>query len=77
MNEVIFLDKLARALELDRASVDQPEFALNSGSWDSLAVMDVIAIIDDCFGITVPATELAKCNTVESLLSLMRRYQQS
>jgi len=77
MDESAFLDKLATALEIDRSALGQPESLFNPGSWDSLAIMEVIAIIDDCYGITVPAVELAKCNTVESLLSLVRRHKLS
>lgn len=68
MNE--FYEGLAEILEVD---VDQvkPELELEEGSWDSLAVVSTIALIDDVFDITVHPNGVSDCKTVGDLEKLV------
>jgi acyl carrier protein len=48
-----------------------PEFGLNEGNWDSVVVISAIALIDDTYGITVPAARLAGCRSFGEVLALV------
>ncbi len=65
-----FFDGLAEILEISPADVTA-ELDLTQQSWDSLAVVSAIALIDECFGITVDGAALAKCTTVQQVQDLV------
>jgi acyl carrier protein len=71
MDEQAFLSKLAAALRLEPGTV-QPDSGFSPDVWDSLAVMEAIALIDEHAGITVPAQALSQCRSVAELLALIR-----
>jgi acyl carrier protein len=48
-----------------------PEFELNEQNWDSVVVISVIALIDDTYGVTVPAGRLAGCRNLGEVLALV------
>ena len=65
-----FFDGLAEILEISPADVTA-ELDLTQQAWDSLAVVSAIALIDECFGITVDGAALAKCATVQQVQDLV------
>jgi acyl carrier protein len=68
MNE--FYEGLAEILEVE---VDQinPDLQLEEGSWDSLAIVSTIALIDDVYDIQVHPNGIAECKTVGDLEKLV------
>ena len=67
-----FYAGIAEIFEVDEAEIG-PDFDLVSHNWDSLNVVSVIALVDECFNKLLDGTSLAKCKTVsdvEALLSL-------
>lgn len=71
MNEEIFFEKVADALQVDKCDVHEA-FEFSNDTLDSLAVLEIIAVIDEQFGITVPAEKLKKCTSVGAILDLVR-----
>ena len=65
-----FYEGLAEILEVD---VDQvkPDLSLEEGSWDSLAVVSSIALIDDVYDVTVHPNALSDCKTVGDIEKLI------
>jgi acyl carrier protein len=65
-----FYEGLAEILEIE---VDQitPELELEDGSWDSLAVVSTIALIDDVYDVTVHPNALGDCKTVGDIEKLI------
>lgn len=65
-----FYEGLAEILEVD---VDQikPELSLEEGSWDSLAVVSTIALIDDVYDVTVHPNALGDCKSVGDIEKLI------
>lgn len=72
MDREALLEKLADILDVDKNKLNE-EFELNTENWDSLAIIDVIALIDEQFDVTVPAEDLKECTSVEALLQLIYR----
>lgn len=63
---------MAEILELDPASVG-PETPLESdaSTWDSLAIVSTIALVDDCFGVMLSGQALMGCTTVADIQALV------
>jgi acyl carrier protein len=69
-----FYEGLAEILEVDVDDIN-PEFALEEGGWDSLAVVSTIALIDDVYDVTVHPERLGDCATVGDIEKLVAAEQ--
>lgn len=69
-----FYAGLAEIFEVEESEID-PDFDLAAHNWDSLAVVTVIALIDECYGKLVDGASLAKCATVSEIEVLMSRAE--
>lgn len=70
MTRAEFLAALEEMLELDAGSLS-PDTVLDSlDSWDSLAVISFIALVDEHFDHVVAGEDLAKAKTIGDLLAL-------
>lgn len=65
-----FYEGLAEILEVDTDQVT-PDLSLEEGSWDSLAVVSTIALIDDVYDVTVHPNALGECKTVGDIEKLI------
>ena len=65
-----FLEGRAEILEISPSDVT-PELDLTQQAWDSLAVVSAIALIDECYGVTVDGAALAKCESVKQVQDLV------
>lgn len=65
-----FYEGLAEILEVDVEDINS-ELKLEEGSWDSLAVVSTIALIDDVYDIQVHPNGIAECKTVGDLEKLV------
>jgi acyl carrier protein len=64
-----FYEGLAEILEVEAEDVT-PEMELGE-SWDSLAVVSTIALIDDVHDVMVSPDKLAECKTVREIEQLV------
>lgn len=70
MTRAEFLAALEEMLEADAGSLS-PDTGLDSlDSWDSLAVISFIALVDEHFDHVVAGEDLAKAKTIGDLLAL-------
>jgi acyl carrier protein len=58
---------LAEALEKEASGIDSNDKFRDYEEWDSLAVLSVIAMIKQNYGITIPRKEFDSLLTVEDL----------
>lgn len=66
-----FYEGLAEILEVEIVDIT-PELELEAeGSWDSLAVVSTIALIDDVYDVTVHPNALTDCKTVGDIEKLV------
>jgi len=70
MDRKDFLLALDEMLELDPGTLTGPEELESLDSWDSLAVISFIALVDEKSGVVVEGEKLAKAKTVADLLDL-------
>jgi acyl carrier protein len=71
MTKQEFLRELEEVLEVDVDSIKGDETLVDLGSWDSLAVMTFIAMVDEKFGVTLAASKLADAKSVVDLIALL------
>lgn len=65
-----FYEGLAEILEVEVEEVSA-DMTLEEGSWDSLAVVSTIALIDDVYDVTVHPNALGECKTVGQVEALI------
>jgi acyl carrier protein len=64
-NFLLLLDDL---FELEPGTVKESDALLDLEGWNSLAVIGFMALVDEHFGVHVPAKQLASCRTVSDLM---------
>lgn len=69
-----FYEGVAEIFEVDAAEIS-PAFELQSGdvAWDSLAIVSMIALIDECFGAMLDGSDLTECQTVADVEKLIEQ----
>ncbi|MGR0188458.1 acyl carrier protein [Azospirillum aestuarii] len=70
MDRKEFLLALDEMLELDAGTLTGTEELDSIDSWDSLAVISFIALVDERLGHVVEGEKLVKAKTVDDLLGL-------
>jgi acyl carrier protein len=65
-----FYEGIAEILEVEVDQVNS-ELSLEEGSWDSLAVVSTIALIDDVYDVTVHPNAISECKTVGDIEKLI------
>ena len=71
MDKNAFLDELANIL--DEASVEDSANLRDYASWDSLAVLSIVALADSKFGFTLKFQDVKGLNTVADLWAFFEK----
>ena len=72
-----FKQKFSESIEDELVLELEPNSSFkNLESWDSFSGMSIISMIDEEFGITIRAEEMAKINTLEELYDLLLNKMQ-
>lgn len=66
-----FLLCLDEMLELEPGTLKGTELLTELPRWDSLAVIGYIALLDEHFGVNVPASKINECRSLADLLELI------
>jgi acyl carrier protein len=66
-----FLVALSELLETDSPLTGSEELS-GLGSWDSLAVISFMAMVDDKWGVTLAPNDIYACKKVDDLVALVR-----
>jgi acyl carrier protein len=67
-----FYEGLAEIFEIPPAEIS-PGFSLIDNNWDSLAIVSVIALVDECENLMLDGPALAKCETVADIEALIAK----
>ena len=71
MNKSQFLKLLDELLEQEPGTLRGDEPLVGLPRWDSLAVIGFIALLDEHFGISVPAAKINSCSSVADLAAIV------
>jgi acyl carrier protein len=66
-----FYTKLDEVLDAPAGSVQGGKHLAECGTWDSVAVLSFIAMVDRDYGVILPTEALAECETVDALVALV------
>ena len=66
-----FFVGLAEIFELEDGEVSA-ELDLSTVAWDSLAIVSVIALADDIYGVFLEGEKLKACSTVADIVALVQ-----
>ena len=66
-----FLCMIDKLLATPPGTVKGPEILADFESWDSLAAIGFVALLDDKLGITLPSGKMEHCQTVSDLVALV------
>lgn len=66
-----FLILLDEMLELEPLTLKGPEVLEAIESWDSLAVVGLIAMVDENFGVTLSPQKIFQSKTVDDIVALL------
>jgi len=69
-----FISKFTEAIEESNDVTEQTEFK-SLETWDSIAILSIIAMIDEEFGVSISGTELSKLPTISDLFELIKSKQ--
>ena len=73
MDNTKFYEQLAQILDVEEV---KPEDALKDfETWDSLAILSVLAMADSKYSVTIKAEEIRSVNTAEELAKLVESKQ--
>lgn len=70
MTKTRFFTLLDEMLEVDSGTIKSGQILADMPKWDSLALMGLIALLDQHFGLSVPASKINECRTVDDLAAL-------
>ena len=70
MDRAAFVTKLCTALEFPAGSLTERS-PLNSDAWDSVDLLNVIALIDEEIGLAVSGVDFKSCRSVGDLLAFL------
>ena len=65
-----FLEGMAEIFEVDTLN-EESKFDELDVVWDSLAIVSTIALLDQCFDVMIPGSQLAEVSSVKEILSLV------
>tara|TARA_B100001175_G_C19428016_1_gene599670 strand:+ start:875 stop:1096 length:222 start_codon:yes stop_codon:yes gene_type:complete len=68
------VDIIAEALEIDKSVADNDLKLDPEDNWDSIALLSVIASIDEEFDIQLDGDKLSGCRSISDILKLLEDY---
>jgi acyl carrier protein len=70
MSHQAFLAQLEEILELSPGTLQGSEALESMETWDSLAMMNFIAMVNDQYGLTLSPRQISTCKSVTDLMNL-------
>jgi acyl carrier protein len=71
MNKQEFLNRVEEVLEITSGSLTGEEQLTSFESWDSMAAISFVCMMDEMFGVQVTPAALEQCKTVTDLAGLV------
>jgi acyl carrier protein len=67
------IEVLREALEMESDPVELGDNFREYANWDSLSQLTLIALLDEHFGVSIPAAAFKELNTVQDLLGYVEK----
>ena len=66
-----FIEKFAEAIEIEDATLNESTKFKDLNEWSSLAALDILAMIDEEYDVTLTGKDIRSANTLEELYNLV------
>jgi len=76
MTKADFITLLEELIEAESNTLKGDELLEEVEGWDSLAIVNLIALVDEDFGIILPAKEIQERETINDLFDLFNKSVQ-
>ncbi len=77
MDKQLLIAGIEKLLERPPGSLKESERLTDLESWDSMAVIGFMAMVNDKFGVSVAPSALHKCETVNDLIELASKNEKA
>ncbi len=67
----------AQIIEVNRELLNENFELADEGTWDSLAIVSTMALVDQYFSVRITGSELSQCKTFNHVLHLISRSDNS
>lgn len=64
-----FIEKFEDVLEMSKGSIQLKDNFREYENWDSLALLSLMAMLEDEYNLTIPREDFQKLNTVEEVFN--------
>lgn len=66
------LDGIAECLQVERSTISATTVAADVPAWDSMAVVELVFLLQRVYDITLPPAQATTLTSVEAVLSVLR-----
>ena len=67
-----FIEKFAEAIEIEDVVLNESTEFKELNEWSSLAALDILAMIDEEYDVTLTGKDIRSANTLEELYNLVK-----
>ena len=68
-----FIKKIEEVFEMPNGSIKQNDNFREYQEWDSLALLSLMAMLDDEYNVTIPRDDFQKLNTIEEMFNYIKK----
>lgn len=76
MNTVDFIEKFAEAIETDASNLTVETEFRSLDDWNSLAVLSVIVMLDEEYGIQIENKDFKNLETIADIVDYIEKHQE-
>lgn len=76
MNTVDFIEKFAEAIETDASNLTVETEFRSLDDWNSLAVLSVIVMLDEEYGIQIENKDFKNLDTIADIVDYIEKHQE-
>ncbi len=71
MKKEEFIERIQEIIEDEEIEFNEEVNIVNLETFDSLAILSLITLIDECFGIVLTSDQLGKISTIKSIMEFI------
>jgi acyl carrier protein len=70
-----FIKKLEEVFEMQTGTINSQDIFREYKEWDSMALLSLMAMLEDEYNITIPREDFQKISTIEDLFNFLNKNQ--
>jgi acyl carrier protein len=70
-----FIKKLEEVFEMQTGTINSQDIFREYKEWDSMALLSLMAMLEDEYNITIPREDFQKISTIEDIFNFLNKNQ--